>query len=231
MRTGGMSSRTGRRGKSGRTAAGIFPLFCEFRAGKIDFFRMGGIIVVMNGTGRTRRGAAGRKIAMLGILSGLGLAAFMLESLIPMPFLPGAKLGFANIFSMLALLLYGLPEALLVVTARTFLGSLFAGNLSMLLYSLTAGLVSACLSRLLLAALPRVSLLCVSVAAAVVHNLVQLLVYCTLTGTALLFVYSPYLCLTGAGAGVAVGIAVTCTVKALPARLFARHSLPKEDIT
>ena len=179
---------------------------------------------------KTEKRFTGKKIALLGILAGLGLIAFMLESLIPVPFLPGAKLGFANIFSLLALLLYGLPEALIVVTVRTVLGSLFAGNVSMLLYSLTAGLVSTCVSRLLLCALPRVSFLCVSVAGAIVHNLVQLFVYCALTGTALLFVYSPYLCLIGAGAGVVVGLAVTFVLKALPARLFAQKTLPKEDI-
>ena len=179
---------------------------------------------------KTEKRFTGKKIALLGILAGLGLIAFMLESLIPVPFLPGAKLGFANIFSLLALLLYGLPEALIVVTVRTVLGSLFAGNVSMLLYSLTAGLVSTCVSRLLLCALPRVSFLCVSVAGAIVHNLVQLFVYCALTGTALLFVYSPYLCLMGAGAGVVVGLAVTFVLKALPARLFAQKTLPKEDI-
>ncbi len=179
---------------------------------------------------KTEKRFTGKKIALLGILVGLGLIAFMLESLIPVPFLPGAKLGFANIFSLLALLLYGLPEALIVVTVRTVLGSLFAGNVSMLLYSLTAGLVSTCVSRLLLCALPRVSFLCVSVAGAIVHNLVQLFVYCALTGTALLFVYSPYLCLMGAGAGVVVGLAVTFVLKALPARLFAQKTLPKEDI-
>ena len=178
---------------------------------------------------KTEKRFTGKKIALLGILAGLGLIAFMLESLIPVPFLPGAKLGFANIFSLLALLLYGLPEALIVVTVRTVLGSLFAGNVSMLLYSLTAGLVSTCVSRLLLCALPRVSFLCVSVAGAIVHNLVQLFVYCALTGTALLFVYSPYLCPMGAGAGVVVGLAVTFVLKALPARLFAQKTLPKED--
>lgn len=178
---------------------------------------------------KTEKRFTGKKIALLGILAGLGLIAFMLESLIPVPFLPGAKLGFANIFSLLALLLYGLPEALIVVTVRTVFGSLFAGNVSMLLYSLTAGLVSTCVSRLLLCALPRVSFLCVSVAGAIVHNLVQLFVYCALTGTALLFVYSPYLCLMGAGAGVVIGLAVTFVLKALPARLFAQKTLPKED--
>lgn len=180
-----------------------------------------------------RRTDAGRRAAVLGLLSALALCAFLLESLVPIPYLPGAKLGLANIFSMLALLLYGLPDALLVVLVRTFLGSLFAGNVSMLLYSLTAGVISAALSRLLLCLLPHISFLAVSVAGAVVHNLVQLFVYCALTGTLLLFAYSPYLTLMGAAAGVVVGLIVTMLCKSLPARAVPalRQSISKEDKT
>lgn len=165
-----------------------------------------------------RRTDAGRRAAVLGLLSALALCAFLLESLVPIPYLPGAKLGLANIFSMLALLLYGLPDALLVVLVRTFLGSLFAGNVSMLLYSMTAGVVSVIACRLLLCLLPRVSFVAVSVAGAVLHNFVQLLVYCALAGTMLLLGYSPYLCLLGALSGAAVGLIVTYTVKLLPPR-------------
>lgn len=184
------------------------------------------IIILME---NSKKRSAGRKIAALGMLSGLGLAAFLLESLIPVPFLPGAKLGFANIFSLLAMLLYGLPEALAVIFVRTFLGSLFAGNLSMLLYSLTAGVASALFTRLLLYALPRVSFLAVSVAGAIIHNIVQLFVYCGLTGTMLLFVYAPYLCLMGAAAGAAVGLIVIWTLRALPKKIFAGAEGKKEE--
>ena len=99
-----------------------------------------------------------------------------------------------------------------------FLGSLFAGNVSMLLYSMTAGVVSVIACRLMLCLLPRVSFVAVSVAGAVLHNFVQLLVYCALAGTMLLLGYSPYLCLLGALSGAAVGLIVTYTVKLLPPR-------------
>lgn len=145
----------------------------------------------------------------------------MIESLFPPMFFPGAKMGLSNVFSLFVLVLYGLPEALLVVTARTVLGSLFAGNVSLLLYSFTAGMVSICASRVLLFAFPRVSLLCVSVLSAVVHNTVQLLVYCLLTQTTLLFGYLPYLVLLGVLAGVVVGLAVTYVVKAIPLSFFS----------
>lgn len=168
-----------------------------------------------------RRTDAGRRAAVLGLLSALALCAFLLESLVPIPYLPGAKLGLANIFSMLALLLYGLPDALLVVLVRTFLGSLFAGNVSMLLYSMTAGIAAALITRPLLFALPHLSFPAISIVGAVVHNMVQLAVYCGLTGTALLFGYAPYLCLMGIFSGTAVGLAVMWTLKALPANFFA----------
>ena len=171
----------------------------------------------------------GRKIAVLALLTGLGLISFMLESLLPSLILPGAKLGLANVFSLFALAAYGLPEALLVVLARTVLGSIFAGNLSLLLYSLTAGVVSIFAARLLLFLAPRVSLLCVSVASAIVHNLIQLSVYCALTQTVLLITYAPYLCLLGSLAGAAVGCAVIFTLNALPPSVLQRIG-EKEDL-
>lgn len=163
-----------------------------------------------------------KKIAVLAMMTGFGLIMFMVESLFPPMFFPGAKMGLSNIFSLLTLVLYGLPEALLVVVARTVLGSLFAGNASLLLYSLTAGVASVIVSRLLMIAFPKVSLLAVSVVSAVVHNTVQLLVYCALTQTALIFSYLPYLALLGVLAGVIVGLAVIFTVKGVPLGVFAK---------
>ena len=163
-----------------------------------------------------------KKIAVLAMMTGFGLIMFMVESLFPPMFFPGAKMGLSNIFSLLTLVLYGLPEALLVVVARTVLGSLFAGNASLLLYSLTAGVASVIVSRLLMIAFPKVSLLAVSVVSAVVHNTVQLLVYCALTQTTLIFSYLPYLALLGVLAGVIVGLAVIFTVKGVPLGVFAK---------
>ena len=80
---------------------------------------------------KKKRVFGAKKIAALALLTALGLIAFMLESLFPPLFFPGAKMGLSNVFSLFALVVFGLPEALLVVTARTVLGSLFAGNVSL----------------------------------------------------------------------------------------------------
>lgn len=164
----------------------------------------------------TRRVPSAKKIAFLALTTSFALISFLLEQLLPALPLPGAKIGLSNIFTLLPLIYYGLGEALLVVIAKTVLGSIFAGNLSLLLYSLTAGIISTLIARLFFFLVPKISLVCVSVVSAVCHNLTQLFVYCLLTKTALLFVYSPYLVLMGMGAGAAVGIIVVLTLNALP---------------
>lgn len=173
-----------------------------------------------------------KKIAMLALFSALGLIVFIIENQFPPLFVPGAKMGLANIFSLAALILYGPIEALVVVAVRTVLGSLFAGNVSMLLYSLTGGVISLALSAILIyIAYPRVSILAVSVAAAVLHNIVQNAVFVLVTGTSLMFSYMPYLALIGVLSGAIVGAVVTIIFKKVPESVFVRAAcnLPKAE--
>ena len=173
-----------------------------------------------------------KKIAMLALFSALGLIVFIIENQFPPLFVPGAKMGLANIFSLAALILYGPIEALVVVAVRTVLGSLFAGNVSMLLYSLTCGVISLALSAILIyIAYPRVSVLAVSVAAAVLHNIVQNAVFVLVTGTSLMFSYMPYLALIGVLSGAIVGAGVTIIFKKVPESVFVRaaYNLPKAE--
>lgn len=173
-----------------------------------------------------------KKIAMLALFSALGLIVFIIENQFPPLFVPGAKMGLANIFSLAALILYGPIEALVVVAVRTVLGSLFAGNVSMLLYSLTGGVISLALSAILIyITYPRVSILAVSVAAAVLHNIVQNAVFVLVTGTSLMFSYMPYLALIGVLSGAIVGAVVTIIFKKVPESVFVRaaYNLPKAE--
>lgn len=146
----------------------------------------------------------------------------MVESLFPPLFIPGAKMGLSNIFSLLALVVSGPVDAVIVVIVRTVIGSMFTGNLSTLLYSLSAGLVSILVSTLLFYAFsPRITVVSVSVVAAVVHNLTQNVVFCLLSDTPEMFVYMPWLALVGVIAGLIVGMAVYLIVKFIPYRVFA----------
>ena len=80
-------------------------------------------------------------------------------------------MGLANIFSFAALIMFSPLEAFAIVAIRTGLGAIFAGNLSAVLYSFSGGVISMAVSSLLMyTAYPKISVMAVSVCAAVAHN-------------------------------------------------------------
>ncbi len=158
-----------------------------------------------------------KRIATLSILCAMGLIMFMVESLFPPLFLPGAKMGLSNIFSLLTLYVLGPVDALVVVVVRTVLGSMFGGGMSTLMYSLTAGIVSVVISAFLVEfAYPHVSIVAISVISAICHNITQNVVFCLISNTPEMFSYMPWLALVGILAGLIVGFAVNFILRALP---------------
>ena len=168
-------------------------------------------------------GFPAKKIAVLALFTALGLIVFIIENQFPPLIVPGAKMGLANIFSLAALILYGPIEAFVVLIVRTVLGSLFAGNISMLMYSLSGGAVSLAFSAILMyLAYPRVSVMAVSVSAAVAHNIVQYAVYVLVSQTPGFFAFLPYAALIGILSGGIVGAVVMLIFKKVPMSVFAR---------
>ncbi len=162
-----------------------------------------------------------KRISSLSLLCALALLAYLLEGLFPPLFIPGAKLGISNIFTLLALVLFGGREALLTVLVKCLLGTVFGGNFSALMYALPASLIALGAEYFLFRfVFPKISLVSVSVAAALLHSAVQNVVFALVIRSAYALVYLPYLCIVGAIAGVAVGFAVYLTVKILPEKFF-----------
>ena len=77
------------------------------------------------------------RLIYIAILVAMGSVLHGLEGLIPLPnlFIPGAKLGFANIVTLIAMVLLGQNEALLVTLLRVFLGGLISETFSILGFS------------------------------------------------------------------------------------------------
>ncbi len=169
-----------------------------------------------------------RKIAAISLLTALSLVTFILEGLLPPMFIPGAKPGLANIFSLVALIMYSPVEAFAVVAIRTLLGSLFAGNISALIYSLTGGVVAMGISSILLYLVhPKVSVMAISVAAAVSHNVTQDIVFVFISGTPLMLGYMPYLILLGILSGAVVGGVTLLIFHGVPQNVFDKLLLRK----
>lgn len=86
------------------------------------------------------RGA--RRLTLLALFTAIALTIFMVEAQIPVPIpIPGVKLGLANIVTVYVMFVLGPGDALLVLSARVFLGAVFSGQMSTLLYSAGGGLL------------------------------------------------------------------------------------------
>lgn len=148
-----------------------------------------------------------KNLARYALLTALAMALSWLESLLVFPgLLPGMKVGLANIVVVFALYRLGLREAAVLSLARVLLVSFTFGNA----YSFAYSLAGAALSLAVMAGLKkwdRFSLLGVSVAGGVCHNLGQLAVAMAVLGTARLGWYLPVLLASGTAAGAVTGIA------------------------
>ena len=163
-----------------------------------------------------------KRLVALALFTAMSLIMFLIESQFPPLFLPGAKMGLSNLFSLLALVLYGPLEAFAVIVARTLLGALFSNPFA-LLYSFTAGVLALTLTVLLYEfVFPKLSLLSISVAGGVFHNLVQLTVYLIISETKELVLYAPYLALAGILSGTIVGLTLLFLIKKIPLSLYRR---------
>ena len=117
-----------------------------------------------------------RRIAELGVLTGIALILFIVELRLPeLTPVPGVKLGLANIVTVFCVFRYKPQETAALVVSRILLGAVFAGNPAALLYS-AAGAVL-CLTGMLLAKpiLSDRQIWLASVLGAVLHNVGQII--------------------------------------------------------
>ena len=141
------------------------------------------------------------------MLAALALISFMLESLIPLPLIPGARIGLGNLFITLALVWLTLPETLILLVVKCLVSAMFGSPIS-IVYSLIGGLLSVTASYFMLKYLEEFHS-SMSVAAAIIHNLSQLAVFAFVTRTVEVIFYAPYFIALGALAGMVVGIITT----------------------
>ena len=148
-----------------------------------------------------------RRVTNLALLVSIGLVLSIIESTFPplLP-LPGARLGLANIATVIALYLFGPSMALEVTVLRCVIGGLLRGSVVGLFLSFSGGLVSTLVMIVLYMLLgDQMSIIGVSVAGAAAHNATQLAAAFLLVGHASLFNFLPYLTLIAVPTGLFVG--------------------------
>ena len=146
-----------------------------------------------------------KNMIITGSLAAFALVFNMFEGSLPMP-LPGIKLGAANVFSLLALVLLGVKEAFAVTLIRVFLAWVMTGNFFALLCSLAGGLMSASvMSFIYIKYRDDFSLPWISVAGAWAFNVAQVSVAALIVNDVRVLFYVVPLLAAGTAAGWAVG--------------------------
>ena len=149
----------------------------------------------------------GARLASFGVFVALALIFSYIETLIPFQIgIPGVKLGLANLVIVIALYRMPVGEVYLLSGVRVVLTGFLFGNLMSILYSLAGGI----LSLTVMWGMKRirsVSILGVSIAGGVFHNIGQLLAAALMVETYGVFSYWPVLLISGLLTGFVIGLA------------------------
>ena len=158
-----------------------------------------------------------RKIAEGALFAALALIFSYIELLIPIPLpVPGLKIGFANIVIIVVLYRLGAAPALWINLIRIFTAGLLFTGLFGAMYSLGGGL----LSLAIMAVAKKTgwfSIVGVSMAGGVFHNIGQLTVAALVLGDLKVFAYMPVLTFAGIGSGIIIGFISFLILSKLPA--------------
>ncbi len=148
-----------------------------------------------------------RKTALYGLMIALAFIFSYVETLLPVVGIPGVKLGLANLVVLVTLYLLRPRDALAISCLRILLVGLTFGSPASMLYSFAGGLVSLGV-MLLCRRTEKFSVLGVSVAGGVSHNLAQLAVAAVVLRTPQIVWYLSILLVSGVLTGALIGIVV-----------------------
>lgn len=151
-----------------------------------------------------------QRLVYIALLAAQAVIIALLERAIPSPFAiaPGAKLGLANIITVMAIYTLSARDAAKVVGIRVVLTSLLGGTVSMFMYSAAGAIISFTGMWAVHKLGPsRISMIGVSVTGAILHNAGQLLVASWIAQTWTVLLYLPVLSFVAVLSGIAVGVA------------------------
>ena len=166
------------------------------------------------------RGRRTRHLAMSAMFAALALIFSYVEAILPFNAgIPGVKLGIANLAVIIALYEMNVRYAFSINAIRILVAGLLFNGLFGAMYSLAGGL----LSLFVMWGLKKTgwfSMIGVSMAGGVAHNMGQLLVAAAVVSNLKMFLYFPILMFSGIASGIAVGVVSYVLDRKLPGHLF-----------
>ena len=147
-----------------------------------------------------------RKVAQYGLFAALAILMGYVEMLIPLPLLvPGIKLGLANVVIVVVLYYMNAKSAFFISFVRVLLSGLLFQGFAGLLYSLAGALLSFAVMTLLKKT-GKCSIVGVSIAGGVFHNVGQIIVAALVVENMKMAYYLPFLLVSGVVTGCLIGV-------------------------
>ena len=148
-----------------------------------------------------------KKLTYMAMLTAIALTIFVVEAQIPalVP-IPGVKLGLSNIVTVFAVFTLGGKEACAILFCRIFLGAIFAGNFSTILYSAGGGACAILLTIALRRILTKKQLWVAGALGAIAHSVGQMAVAIAVSSTPGLIVYLPVMIVCSVITGIFTGL-------------------------
>lgn len=148
-----------------------------------------------------------KKLTKLSLMTAISLIIFIIELRLPsLCPIQGVKLGLANIITVYAVYQFRPSEVAMMLFVRIVLGSIFSGNVSSFLYSISGGLLCLLGMLLLKRIIPKQYIWICSIIGAILHNTGQIIIAIILMGSISIITYYPILILSGCIAGLFTGI-------------------------
>lgn len=165
---------------------------------------MKGLIIVNN-----------KRLAINIILICNAIVLSYLETFIPMLIpVPGAKIGLANIITIVAIVFLNYKDVIFIVVFRCLAIAILSKGIAALVFSLTAGILSASVMWILYKKAKGIfSVKGMSIIGAIVHNITQIIVASVIIRENIILYYLPILLITAIIAGFIIGYVGDITVK------------------
>lgn len=157
-----------------------------------------------------------KKFTRLSLLLALSVALNVIESSLPLfnGFIPGLKLGLANVVSLFIIYEFGLRDALYVGILRVFLvGILRTGLFSTTFFFSLSGVVLSIVVMFVGKKYLKLSIIGVSIIGSISHSIGQILIAIFLLQMKTMIYYLPWLLLFAIPTGIVVGIVCKQLVK------------------
>ncbi|MBE6904263.1 MAG: Gx transporter family protein [Ruminococcaceae bacterium] len=154
-----------------------------------------------------------KKLALISVITALCMIISYVEFLFPFSFaVPGIKLGLSNIVVLFSLVCLGKKEAFVILFLKIALNSLLFTGISSFLFSFMGGVLSF-LIMVILHKLRFFSVIGISAAGGVFHNIGQLVAASIVTKSLAVFYYFPVLLIVGTITGTLTGFICSLLIK------------------